>query len=171
MSIEDRFKVCIAVSFALHFLCFGWSSKDRQETANLVHDDTLYTEFTPSDVVFMGEDGFTMDSLAPETASDAANKREMMRKQYLKRVSDAVHARRLRKSSAKNFVGSAWITFGIYANGAFTEPQLTKSSGRPDLDEAALEAARLASGVVRRPAILGSVMLKVTMPVKFQFGL
>ena len=59
----------------------------------------------------------------------------------------------------------------IAADGTFHDARIVVSSGRPELDASALRAVAAASGVVRRPDILGTDPIHVSLSVKYQYGL
>ena len=90
--------------------------------------------------------------------------------QFLTEVETAIHTRRFERGTA-NLIGLAQCTFIIQPDGHFAAIDLQKSSGNPQLDAAALYAVRAASGVVKRPKIIGPDPIPMTVQVKYQYGL
>lgn len=100
----------------------------------------------------------------------AAEARRTAFLKYLDEVSDAVHRHRLDAGNT-DLIGLAEIVFEIDAKGRFKNIRLKKTSGSSELDLAALNAAKAASGEVKRPPILGTGTLTVFEEVRFQYGL
>ena len=108
-----------------------------------------------------------------ESDREEAEKLDRKRRIYLRYLDDvdnAVHARRLDAGNT-SLIGVALCAFTIAADGTFHEARIVVSSGRPELDASALRAVAAASGVVRRPDILGTDPIHVSLSVKYQYGL
>ena len=88
---------------------------------------------------------------------------------YLDDVDDAIHARRF--SGDMDLIGFAVCSFTIDPDGTFREVALARTSGDPRLDASALRAVLSASGVVKRPAIIGLDPIHVSLQVKYQYSL
>lgn len=89
---------------------------------------------------------------------------------YIEEVDEAIHARRL-MFGGTDLIGVTLCAFTIGGDGTFRDVRIVSSSGRPDLDASALRAVRAASGVTRRPEILGSDPIHVSLQVKYQYDL
>ena len=110
---------------------------------------------------------------ASKSDRDEAEKLNQKRRAYLRYlddVDDAIHARRL-DAGDTSLIGVALAAFTIAPDGTFHDVRIVTSSGRAQLDASALRAVRAASGVVRRPAILGTDPIHVSLPVKYQYDL
>lgn len=110
---------------------------------------------------------------ASESDRDEAEKLNQKRRAYLRYlddVDDAIHARRL-DAGDTSLIGVAIAAFTIAHDGTFHDVRIVTSSGRPELDASALRAVHAASGVIRRPAILGADPIHVSLPVKYQYDL
>ena len=108
-----------------------------------------------------------------ESDREEAEKLDRKRRIYLRYLDDvdnAVHARRLDAGNT-SLIGVALCAFTIAADGTFHDARIVVSSGRPELDASALHAVAAASGVVRRPDILGTDPIHVSLSVKYQYGL
>ena len=110
---------------------------------------------------------------ASESDRDEAEKLNQKRRAYLRYlddVDDAIHARRL-DAGDTSLIGVALAAFTIAPDGTFHDVRIVTSSGRPELDASAIRAVHAASGVIRRPAILGADPIHVSLPVKYQYDL
>ena len=165
MTGQERFTACLAVSFLIHFLGAGWGSGTPEATEL---SQSIAVELRSSVGTAEGE-GSTVG--AATTGNGTLSEQESARKAYLKAVSDAVHARRLNDPAARQEIGTAWYRVMLYPDGRFSAPVLVRSSGHRGLDTSAEQAIRAASGVVRRPPLLGDETIEVTLPVKYQYGL
>ena len=116
--------------------------------------------------------GTGLQSSSPEDREEAEelNRKRRAYLRYLDEVDDAIHARRL-DSGDTSLIGVALCAFTIAPDGTFSEIRIVHSSGREALDASALRAVRAASGVVRRPEILGPAPIHVSLQVKYQYGL
>ena len=84
-------------------------------------------------------------------------------------VDDAIHARRL--TGERTLIGFAVCSFTIDSEGMFRDVTLVRSSGSQRLDASALNAVRAASGVIKRPPIIGPDPIRVSLQVKYQYAL
>lgn len=114
--------------------------------------------------------GLEQASAQNETENEQRNKKRQAYLQYLEDVDSAIHARRLAQGE-RDLIGIALCAFTIAPDGNFSEPRLVASSGRPELDRSALRAIKAASGVVKRPAIIGDEPINLSLAVKYQYGL
>lgn len=108
-----------------------------------------------------------------ESDRDEAEKLDRKRRAYLRYLDDvdnAIHARRL-DAGDTDLIGVALCAFTIGRDGTFHEIRIVTSSGRPELDASALRAVHAASGVIRRPEILGADPIHVSLPIKYQYDL
>lgn len=162
-----------AASFCIHILAFLLlsipSPQYSPSGARLVEVDLDSLETA----VYEAGGVLAVESGSAEGDSDeakAARARRTAFLHYLDEVSDAVHRHRL-DSGDTSLIGLAELVFEIDAKGRFHNIRLKKSSGSSALDSAALNAARAASGEVKRPAVLGTGTLTVFEEVRFQYGL
>lgn len=114
--------------------------------------------------------GIEQASAQSEAENEQRDKKRQAYLQYLEDVDAAIHARRLSQGE-NGLIGIALCAFTIAPDGSFSEPQLVSSSGTVELDQSALRAIRAASGVVRRPAIIGEDPIRLSLAVKYQYGL
>ena len=115
--------------------------------------------------------GTGLQQAAPHDREEA-EKLDQKRRAYLRYlddVDDAIHARRF--SGDMSLIGYAVCAFTINPDGTFRDASVIRSSGNPRLDASALHAVRSASGVVKRPAIIGPDPIHVSLQVKYQYSL
>lgn len=170
MTDGERIAAGAAASLFLHFCLltghFGVQEPPDTFRAVLEIDgDSLAQAPAP-------KQGTGISSASPQTKEEAeeADRKRRAYLHYLDAVDEAVHARRL-EGGAEDLIGVAVCGFDILADGRFSEPSLLKGSGDARLDAAALRAVRSAGGTVRRPAILGTDVIRVSLEVKYQYGL
>lgn len=116
--------------------------------------------------------GTGLQSSSPQDREEV-EKLDQKRRAYLRyidEVENVIHARRL-ASGDTGLIGVALCAFTIQPDGSFSDVQIVSTSGRPALDASALRAIHGASGVVRRPDILGPSPIHVSLPVKYQYEL
>ena len=170
MTDSERLWTGIALSLFLHFsltLFHGAPSEQPPSFRAVLEMDSA------SALSRAGEKPGT--NLSASSASDREEAERLDRKrrvylQYLDEVDDAIHARRL-DTGNHSLIGVALCAFTIAPDGSLSDIRIVTTSGTPDLDASALRAVRAASGVVRRPAILGTAPIHVSLPVKYQYGL
>lgn len=170
MTDSERLWTGVAVSLFLHFSLTLWHPAEEAEKVSF--RAVLEMESQSSALPDAARQGTGMES-APAAGPEEIEQLDRKRRAYLRyieEVDDAIHARRL-LSGDTGLIGVALCAFTIGSDGAFSSPQIVSSSGRPEVDASALRAVRAASGVVRRPDILGSDPIHVSLQVKYQYDL
>ncbi len=170
MTDSERLWTGVAISLFLHFsLTLRYPAVEEEKIGFRA---VLEMESQSSALPNATRQGTGVES-APAAGPEEAEQLDRKRRAYLRYiedVDDAIHARRL-VSGDTGLIGVALCAFTIEADGTFRSPQIVSTSGRPELDASALRAVRAASGVVRRPDILGSEPIHVSLQVKYQYGL
>lgn len=169
MNDSERLWTGIALSVFAHFLLMLHTPRAEHAPSSSI---ALQTVMEAPLVTSQGKGAL---QLGHRTASQEAEHRlaDARRKafaHYLQTVDDAVHARRL-DSGKTDLIGVAKWQFTILADGSFTAPTLVCGSGSALLDETARQAIMAASGTVKRPAIIGTEDIPITLDVKFQHDL
>ncbi len=173
--MTDRERLCagLVLSCFLHWgaaqLALGLVQQNGEGTEYLAQIDMDSLALAPMD----GQTGsIGMEAPPPGYVeqSRAADRRRRAFFDYLDAVEAAVHARRL-DGGEENLIGVATFAFVSFADGTFSPPTLRQSSGSAPLDAAARRAIAAASGVVRRPALLGTGDIPILLQVKYQYGL
>lgn len=170
MTDSERLWTGVAVSLFLHFFLTLWHPADEAEKTSFraVLEMDSQSSALP-DVTRQGTGVESAPAASPEEAEQLDRKRRAYLR-YIEDVDDAIHARRL-ISGDTGLIGVALCAFTIGGDGTFSSPQIVSTSGRPELDASALRAVRAASGVIRRPDILGSAPIQVSLQVKYQYDL
>lgn len=112
----------------------------------------------------------------PKTTNDVyhryTNLNELA-KRYTDFVVEEINNRKFSPKESKYFglIGSVYISFIIDAYGNFSNIKVVRSSGNELLDKTGLNAVKVTSGVVKRPAWSGQNKLRVIAAVKYQFRL
>lgn len=170
MTDSERLWTGVVLSLFMHFSLTLFHEAPPEETPALrvvlAVDES--SSLTPKGT----RQGTGLHAASPHDREEA-EKLDRKRRAYLRYIEDvdeAVHARRL-ASGEKDLIGVALCAFTINRDGSFSDVRLVASSGRPQLDASALRAVRAASGAVRRPDILGSDPIHVSLQVKYQYGL
>ena len=170
MTDSERLWTGIALSLFLHFAITLLHGPEPEEhtafTAVLEMDDS--STLSRSSV----REGTGLQSAEPQDREEA-EKLDRKRRAYLRYlddVDDAIHARRL-DGGGDHLIGVALCAFTIEQDGTFRNIMLVKTSGSAELDASALRAVRAASGVVRRPDIIGPDLINVSLQVKYQYSL
>lgn len=112
-------------------------------------------------------------STAQTPDSPEAELRNKKREAWLKYIDDvdaAIHAHRL-MSGRTDLIGTALCAFTIMPDGNFQNARIIRSSGDESLDRDALLAIKSAGGLVKRPEIIGTNKLEVSLWIKYQYGL
>ncbi len=171
MTDASRLYAGLAISLFLHFMLFHlpWS----EITALYGQGQRLSHEFTSGAPLIAETVSVSLEAADAESARrDGVDKRAQERRRYLEDVLQAVHARRFVSPLARReFIGLALFSLTIVPDGTFQHIRLSGGSGNPALDRAAEEAVRQASGVVKRPSILGTEEISLVLPVKYQYAL
>ncbi len=170
MTDGERIRTGVALSLFAHFLLFVSPWQMQEKPASF--EATVSLDMESLATMGTSRQGFGVSSPS-EAAREEARLADMKRRaflRYLQDVDDAVHARRFIQGG-DDLIGVATCGFTIDAANRFSEPALLKSSGDSRLDAAALAAVRAASGVVKRPKIIGDEKIPVTLQIKYQYGL
>ena len=170
MTDRECLYTAAGLSLFAHFLLLiahGPQQPPRHATQVVVQLDMESVARAPS-----APKGLGLNSSRPESAEDAkaADRKRQAFLRYLDAVDEEVHSRRL-ETGGTGLIGVALCSFLILPDGTFSEPALRASSGDPRLDAAALRAVRAASGKVRRPALIGTDPIPMTLQVKYQYNL
>lgn len=179
MTDGERIATAFILSLAVHWMAVG--GLGCNESGGLrVSDDAQ--EFV--DDLSRPESGISLatpitfeqlTSILPQEAvsaeASAVERRREALFAYLDQISTAIHARRRISGDARGFVGNATLLLLIDRAGRFVSVDLIRQSGDEQLDSDALQAAHSASGFVRRPGILGTSPIKISVVVKYQLGL
>ena len=169
MTDSERLWTGIVLSLFLHFgltLTRGPEPMDRQPfraVLEMESQSVLVQESVQTDT--------GLQQAAPHNREEAErlDKKRRAYLRYLDDVDDAIHARRF--SGAKDLIGFAVCSFTIAPDGSFSDVALIRSSGDRRLDASALNAVRSASGIVKRPPIIGPDPIHVSLQVKYQYAL
>ena len=170
MTDSERLWTGIALSLFLHFALtlFHGPEPDEPVAFNAVLEMDDSSALSRSSA----REGTGLQSASPQDREEA-EKLDRKRRAYLRyldEVDDAIHARRL-DGGGTHLIGVALCAFTIAPDGSFRDIILVKTSGTPELDASALRAVRAASGVVRRPDIIGPAPISVSLQVKYQYSL
>ncbi|MGN1037788.1 MAG: energy transducer TonB [Mailhella sp.] len=170
MTDSERLWTGITLSLFLHFSLVIFHSAPEEEKA------VFHAVLEMEDASAVNSQSVRQGTgLHHESPKNDAEAEQMERKRraylaYLDEVDAAIHARRHTDQTA-NLIGAALCSFIIDAEGRFRSIQIASSSGRPLLDESALRAVKSASGIIRRPAIIGTEDIRVSLWVKYQYAL
>ncbi len=170
MTEKECLYTAVGLSLFAHFLLLiapGPRETPHQATQVVLQLDMDSVALAPA-----APKGVGLSSIRPESTQDAkaADRKRQAFLGYLEAVDQEVHSRRLETGST-GLIGVATCSFVIRPDGTFSEPAVHTSSGDPDLDAAALRAIRAASGKIRRPAIIGTDPVPMTLQVKYQYNL
>lgn len=170
MTDSERLWTGIALSLFLHFAITLFHVQEQNDapvfTAVLEMEDS--STLRQSSV----NEGTGIQSASPQDREEAEklDRKRRAYLQYLEEVDDAIHARRLDEGGT-HLIGVALCAFTIDQDGVFHDVALVASSGSAELDASALRAVHAASGVVRRPDIIGIEPISVSLQVKYQYSL
>ncbi len=170
MTDRERLWTGISIALFLHFSLALWHpvcepEKDAFRTL-------LEMDMESSALPNGARQGTGMESVSANNREEA-EQLDRKRRAYLRYIEDvdnAIHARRL-ISGDTGLIGVALCAFSVQSDGTFHNLQIISSSGRPELDASALRAIRAASGVIRRPDILGPDPIHISLQVKYQYAL
>lgn len=170
--MTDRERLWTALALALFFHFILLRQDGLQPASRLLSAQPLRIELESLLSHPSRPSATTLGAFA-EPAAEPANTADTLRKiflAYLEAISHEVHSRRL-DNEQPNLIGVASFSFLVSPQGRFEHIRLEESSGKADLDAAALRAIQRASGVLKRPPVLGSDPLPVFLQVKYQYGL
>ncbi len=172
--MESPLKIGLAVSVTLHLtilMMLGSARMTDDVTSSRV---TLMNLGELLENVRLDESGpVAVGMLTPEPVDPEAARREAQRKsfvRYVEAVNAEIHSHRLDRGES-DLIGIVLIAFTVRPDGRFESFRVVESSRDPKLDDAALYAARVSSGKVKRPKILGGDPLDLFVEVRFQYGL
>lgn len=179
MTDGERIATAFILSLAVHWMAVEGLGCKEPDVQHVSSDEPVFV-----DDVSLPESGISLASpitfeqpafLLPQEAvsaeaSAAERKREALFA-YLDQISTAIHARRKISGEWHRLVGNATLRLLIDRAGRFVAVDLIRQSGDEQLDSDALQAAHSASGFIRRPGILGSSPIQISVVVKYQFGL
>jgi len=173
MTPGERLAAGLALSLALHLLVLrapwgvpGEAGEGAAMVVDLMQTGAGLSQAPP---LTLEQEAAEPDPAAADPA--AADRRRAVMARYLEDVLRSVHAHRSIVDAGRRLVGNAAFAVTIDAGGRFSDVVLVRSSGEADLDADAARALVHASGTVSRPAILGRGPIRVTLAVKYQFGL
>lgn len=170
MTDGERLWTGIALSLFLHFSLTLIHVSAQQEPPVFRAVLEMDSESTLSRSGTRPGTGLQSASESDRDETEKLNQKRRAYLRYLDDVDDAIHARRL-DAGDTSLIGVALAAFTIAPDGTFHDVRIVTSSGRPELDASALRAVHAASGVIRRPAILGADPIHVSLPVKYQYDL
>ena len=167
MTDGERLWTGIALSLFLHFSLTLIHASPGEDAPVFRAVLAMDSESTLSRSGTRPGTGLQASSESDREEAERLNQKRRAYLRYLDEVDDAIHARRL-DAGDTSLIGVALAAFTITKDGTFHDVRIVTSSGRPELDASALRAVHAASGVVRRPAILGTEPMHVSLPVKYQ---
>ena len=170
MTDGERLWTGIALSLFLHFSLTLNHASPQEEAPAFRAVLEMESESTLARGGSLPGTGLQSSAESDREEAEKLDRKRRIYLRYLDDVDNAVHARRLDAGNT-SLIGVALCAFTIAADGTFHEARIVVSSGRPELDASALRAVAAASGVVRRPDILGTDPIHVSLSVKYQYGL
>ena len=170
MTDGERLWTGIALSLFLHFSLTLFHGSPQEETPAFHATLEMERESVLTQGTMRQGTGLQSASVQERGQTEARNQKRRAYLRYLEDVDNAIHARRLIFGDT-GLIGMALCAFTIQPDGSFSDARIVSTSGRPELDAAALRAIYAASGVVRRPDILGPNPIHVSLQVKYQYGL
>lgn len=170
MTDGERLWTGIALSLFLHFSLTLIHASPREEAPAFRAVLEMESESTLARGGSLPGTGLQASAESDREEAEKLDRKRRIYLRYLDDVDNAVHARRLDAGNT-SLIGVALCAFTIAADGTFHDARIVVSSGRPELDASALRAVAAASGVVRRPDILGTDPIHVSLSVKYQYGL
>ena len=170
MTDSERLWTAIVLSLFLHFALTLFHAPEQEEPAVF----TAVLEMDSSSTLSQNSlnDGTGLQSATPQDREEAEklDRKRRAYLTYLEEVDNAIHSRRL-DGGGTHLIGVALCAFTIAPDGSFHSIALVKTSGSSELDSSALRAVRAASGVVRRPDIIGPDPIQVSLQIKYQYSL
>lgn len=169
MTDSERFGTALALALFAHFaFLYIEVPYDEGGHVNVRQVSELETSSFASQSV---EEGLALEAVSsPSADQQAANKRHEVRQLFLEDVCAAIHARRFIMGD-RSLIGFAVYSLVIDGKGFFSDIHVEQSSGKPDLDKAAFIAIQSASGIVKRPSLLGDDAIQLILSVKYQYDL
>ncbi len=170
MTDGERIALAVVLSLAVHYFAArplpASTSADTIDLGALeVGSVAVGTSLAPPIAVE------SPSSSARDASADALDQRLQARRAYVEQLSEAIHGRRMARSSGERLAGNAVFVVAIGGDGRFTRVEMLRGSGETALDADARRAVEAASGAVQRPRLLGREPLTLTFVVKYQFGL
>ena len=170
MTDAERLWTGIAVSLFLHFSLTLFHAAPQEEPPGFRAVLDMDSESTLAPEGTRPGTGLQAASESDREEAEKLDRKRRIYLRYLDDVDDAVHARRL-DSGNTSLIGVVLCAFTIAGDGTFHDARIVTSSGTPELDASALRAIAAASGGIRRPDILGTTPIHVSLAVKYQYGL
>jgi len=168
----NTFAIAIGIAIVLHAVVLLMFRSVKWEGSENFHNVTVYLQNVD---ILIQADGSSLgvESIANSEVqkNQTADKKRQIYQQYLEDISDCLHAHRFILPKSRDLIGIASVIIKIDHNGTFDSVRLFKSSGTALLDRAAIEAARVCSGKVKRPKSLGLNPLVVFQEVRYQYKL
>lgn len=170
MTDAERMGTAITLALFFHFLIVLYKPAEPDPPV-LMRLEVATDESSTISKERLGEGTGISTAPTPDTPeNEQRNKKRQAWLEYLDGVDAAIHARRL-FTGREDLIGTTLCAFTILPDGHFTNARIIRSSGNPDLDRDALTAIAAASGVVKRPAIIGNERLEISLWIKYQYGL
>lgn len=168
----NTFAIAIGIAIVLHAVVLLMFRSMKWEGSESFHNVTVYLQNVDIPIQADGS-SLGVESIANSEVNknQTADKKRQIYQQYLEEISDCLHAHRFILPRSRDLIGIAAITIKINHDGTFDYVRLFKSSGTQALDKAALEAAKVCSGKVKRPKSLGVNPLIVYQEVRYQYKL
>lgn len=168
----NTFAIAIGIAIVLHAVILLMFRSVKWEGSESFQNVTVYLQNAD---IPMQSDGSSLgvESIANSEVhkNQAADKKRQIYQQYMDDISECLHAHRFILPKSRDLIGIASVIIKIDHNGTFNSVRLFKSSGTALLDRAAIEAARVCSGKVKRPKSLGLNPLVVYQEVRYQYKL
>lgn len=170
MTDTERLGTAISLAIFFHFLIALYQPPER-EPLHILHLETISEDSSllNAERVNPGTGISTPDNHNSAEAEQRDKRRQALL-EYLDEVERAIHARRL-STGRPDLIGTCLCSLTIFPDGKFGNVKVARSSGNPILDHDALQAIQAASGIVKRPQLIGSMPLEISFWVKYQYGL
>ncbi|NCC05027.1 MAG: hypothetical protein EOM37_13530 [Proteobacteria bacterium] len=175
MTRKPVLAACIAFSLFAHFLLIHMSGPSASVgDANQILVPADFDVAALSNVDPLGL-GHTVEQAAGHDNEEKNNpdKRRQALRQYVSCVREAIEQRKFQPSrqGLENLIGNARYSVTIAPDGSFNDIRLVRTSGEALLDRTAQLGILAASGVVKRPKIIGNAPLHLSVTVKYQHSL
>lgn len=170
MTDAERMGAAITLALFFHFLIALYKPAEPEAPIQM-RLEVATDETSAINRERIGEGIGISTARAPDTPeNELRNKKRQAWLAYLDEVDSAIHARRL-ATGRDDLIGTALCAFTILPDGRFTNARIIRSSGNQALDKDATAAIAAASGVIKRPAIIGNERLEISLWIKYQYGL
>lgn len=170
MTDAERMGTAITLALFFHFLIVLYKPAEP-EIPVLMRLEVATDENSAASRERAGDGtGISTAPAADTPENEQRNKKRQAWLAYLDQVDSAIHARRL-ATGRDDLIGATLCAFSILPDGRFANVKILRGSGNPELDKDALAAIAAASGIVKRPAIIGTERLEISLWIKYQYGL